>query len=316
LIESPKKRRILGFGTAALDFRIQTAEMGLNYRDKLLAQNVDVFGGGAIANCLTQVARLGGKAYWLGKLGNDWIGDRIIMQLEQEGIDCSFVIRDGSFCSPFNVAIYAGEQKRRVGGFLLPNSLAELSNRDIEMLISNIESGDWMICEIGEIPLETTLMVCQTAKDRSINLVIDIDLDPILQCGGDRELILKILRFADLIVPNQVAVKSLYPGLTPKMLAERMALEIGTTTVVTAGADGVYCCEPNERCLHIEALEVDVVDSVGAGDAFHGGFLFGLSVNWSLEEAIQLGIRCASLNCMSFGARSGMPKAEDLSFNA
>ena len=301
--------KIFGFGTAAIDFRLKTADLGIDYRDKLLAQSVEVFGGGATANCLTQVARLGGNAFWLGKLGKDWIGDTILDQLDKERIDCSLVSRDGSLCSPFNVAVYAGEERRRIGGFLLPNSLSEITQDDIERFTSNIASGDWVLCEIGEIPLKTALMFCRSVKDREATLMIDVDLDPVVQCGGKRDLIFAILSYADILVPNRSAILSLYPNSEPSRLAGRMASDFRAVTVVTAGEEGVYYCEPDRTGSHRNAMQADVVDTVGAGDAFHGGLLYGLSAGRSLEGAIDLGIRCATLNCMSFGARTGMPKA-------
>ena len=69
---------VYGFGSAAVDFRIRTADYGDLYKDKLLAQTWAEMGGGAVANFLSQVSRLGVKTSFLGKLGNDVIGKRII----------------------------------------------------------------------------------------------------------------------------------------------------------------------------------------------------------------------------------------------
>jgi sugar/nucleoside kinase (ribokinase family) len=155
---------VIGFGTATLDYRIRTADFGVGYTDKLLAREIEVLGGGAIANCLVQAARLGGSAIWLGKLGRDRLAERIVAFLEAEGIDCSRVIYDPSLSSPFNLAVYAGEQRRRVGGYLLANSMAGLSEEDITNLAFSVKPGDWVIAEIGEIPLEAVLLFCRLVK--------------------------------------------------------------------------------------------------------------------------------------------------------
>jgi sugar/nucleoside kinase (ribokinase family) len=123
---------VYGFGSAAVDFRIRTADYGDLYKDKLLAQTWAEMGGGAVANFLSQVSRLGVKTAFLGKLGNDVIGKRIIELLEKENVDCSGIIVSDEFCSPFNVAVYSGLEMRRRGGFLIPNSLAKLTEEDIE----------------------------------------------------------------------------------------------------------------------------------------------------------------------------------------
>jgi len=304
--------RIFGFGTAAVDFRIFTAEMGLDYKDKLLAQRISVFGGGATANCLVQVARLGGKTAWLGKLGNDWIGRKIIEQLELEGVDCSGIVQTPDQCSPFNVAIYAGERGRRIGGFLLPNSLSALTDSDIALLCKPLRTEDWMIVELGEIPLEDTLNFCRLSKAAGAKLMIDVDLDPIRQCNGSPQLVTALFGLADILVPNRTTVESIYTGMSSGALAEKMAKTHGVMTVVTAGEDGVYFCKPESSPKHQKAYAINVVDTVGAGDAFHGGLLYALAQGWPIEKAVDLGARCGAENCKSFGARNGMPTNSDL----
>ncbi|MBQ4298376.1 MAG: carbohydrate kinase, partial [Clostridia bacterium] len=69
---------VYGFGTAAVDFRIRTADFGDLYKDKLLAQTCAEMGGGALANFLSQVSRLGGRTAFLGKLGRDPMGEKIV----------------------------------------------------------------------------------------------------------------------------------------------------------------------------------------------------------------------------------------------
>jgi sugar/nucleoside kinase (ribokinase family) len=305
-------RRIFGFGTAAIDFRLFTADMGRDYSDKLLSQRTEVHGGGSSANCLVQIARLGGRAAWLGKLGYDWIGERILEQLQGEGVDCSGVIRDPGYCSPFNVVVFAGEGRRRVGGFLVPNILGELSRGDIDRLASRIEAGEWVTVEIGEIPLDLTLAFCLAVKKRGAVLLIDIDLDPVAQCGGSIETVRKICECADILVPNRSALSSLFSGFPPSVLVQRIADSFRTVAVITCGEEGAYFCKPGARAMHQEAFATEVVDTVGAGDAFHGGLLFALARRWSLEEAVRLGARCGAFNCRGFGGRAGMPRAADL----
>ncbi len=304
--------KVFGFGSAAVDFRIRVPEMGEGYKEKLLAQEVRALGGGAMANCLTQLVRLGGRAVWLGKLGIDWIADTIIEQMEQEGIDCTCVIRDAALCSPFNIAVYAGERNRRVGGFLLPNSLAALQESDLKELARKINATDWVVIELGEIPIDKVLKFCLLAKDRGAYIAVDVDLDPVLQCNADLGQVEQIFVLADVLIPNLTAVQSIFSEESPKKLAESMSRKYKTVTVVTAGADGAYYCIPERGALHQEAEPVEVVDTVGAGDAFHGGLLFALSHHWPLDEAVRLAVRCGAMNCTKFGARTGMPFAADL----
>lgn len=302
--------RIYGFGTAAIDFRITTADFGESYRDKLLARERKVLGGGSVANTLVQIARLGGAAAWLGKLGTDWIGDRIVEDLRADRVDCSHVIRDKSECSPFNVAVYA--EGRRVGGFLLPNSLQSISEDESSRMGALAKQNDWVIVEIGEVPLDRVLSYCRAVRSSGGMIAINIDLDPEKQCLGPTECLRNILSLSDVIVPNLKAMATLYPKHGPRELSQKVAADFAVATVVTAGEQGAYWCHPDQSPMHYPAETVAVVDTVGAGDAFLGGLVFPLAQGESLADAVSLGTRCGAAACTAFGARSGMLIAAEL----
>jgi sugar/nucleoside kinase (ribokinase family) len=306
--------RIWGFGSATLDFRIQTADYGDNYKEKLLAQQSTILGGGATANCLVQVARLGGQAFYIGKMGADWIAKQIMTQLQKERICCTYVLQDSQLLSPFNMAIYAGTNWHRRGGYLLPNSLSALTVQDIKFFVRDFQKDDWCLVEIGEIPLLMVHNFCQKAREKGVHLVLDVDLDPIRQCGGDVALVHEIFHAVEYIIPNVAAMRSLYPEQSEKDLAACLAQEFHSTAIVTAGKEGCYFTRPGEDVQHQPSLiqPEQIVDPVGAGDAFHGGVVFALAAKIGLPQSVRLGSNCAAMNCASFGAREGMPYAHDI----
>ena len=306
------KAKVLGFGTATIDYRIRTADMGAGYTEKLLAREVEVLGGGAIANCLVQVSRLGGRAVWLGKLGRDRLAEMIVGRLSAEGIDCSQVLYDPTASSPFNLAVYAGDHRRRVGGYLIPGSLAALSEGDVAALAETVRPGDWAVVEIGEIPLEWVVEFCRQASDRGACLAADVDLDPLRQCGADRRLVAEIFRHQTLIMANHEALQSMYDLPTARALARQLGEIFRTRIVVSAGAEGCYYSELGEPAEHLPAIPVKVVDPVGAGDAFHGGLLYALAEGRDFLESLEIARRCAAMNCLRFGAREGMPNRAEL----
>lgn len=299
--------KLWGFGTAAVDFRIITADYGENYRDKLVAQQTYSLGGGAAANCLVQAARLGGKVGWIGKLGQDKIGKQIIKLLSDEGIDCSNAVFSDEEISPFNVAVYAGKNRRRVGGFLLPNSLATLTSDEIEVFSLAMQSGDWLMIEIGEIPVKHCIELARIAKVRGVKVALDVDLDPVFQCNASAKDVEILFSLADLLIPNINSLKSMYDIKEPEILCETLFSRYNVPVVITAGDKGAYYIEDDGVLCHEKALSVQVTDTVGAGDAFHGGLLFALTCNKPLSEAVRMGTATAAVNCTVFGAREGMP---------
>ncbi len=315
MVKKARVPTIFGFGSATVDFRVRTAELGSEYRAKLLAQETATLGGGAVANALVQVSRLGGRASYLGKLGADWIGERIVEGLEAEGVDCSTVIRDPSSSSPFNLAAYAGEDRRRIGGFLLPNSLASMTRGEIDILAARPRPGDMLLVELGEIPISACLQFASVCEANGVQIALDVDLDPIAQCRATSDEFEALARLSRLIMPNREAMTALYPGLSPDTLTQEMSRLFAATVIVTAGKDGAFFSTPDKTVVHRPALETDVVDTVGAGDAFHGAVVFALSTGRTLEAAVELGVRCGAINCQSSGAREGMPTASELGLN-
>lgn len=299
--------KLWGFGSSAIDFRIITADYGIDYRDKLLAQQTICMGGGAVSNCLVQVARLGGKSGWIGKLGDDLLGDKIVDMLEGENVDCSYVIRSNEECSPFNVAIYAGEQKRRVGGFLIPNSLAKLNDKDLEFFIKPMLSTDWLAIEIGEIPVEYCIKLAKKAKKHGVHIALDVDLDPIMQCRSTIEEIYEMFKCTDLLIPNINSLSSLFKENDPVKLCKVLYEKYCVPVVMTAGSDGAYYIDESGYLGHQPAMPVNVTDTVGAGDAFHGGLLYAITEGKTLSYSVLIGTACAAINCMAQGARGGMP---------
>ena len=304
--------RIWGFGTAAVDFRIKTAEYGESYKEKLLAQETKWMGGGSTSNFLVQVKRLGGEAGWLGKLGTDSVGKTIMAMLTSESIDCSAVIQDERATSPFNIAVYAGDTMRRIGGFLLPNCMSEITSGDISSMIEKIDNNDWVLIEVGEIPLKTCIEMAGQAKKKGAKIVIDVDLDPIKQCGETRDVIDTLFGLCDLLIPNANAVSSLYPDTAIEQILVKMKEQYRCDVIASFGAQGAGYIDENNELKIINAIAANVVDTVGAGDAFHGGVIFGFSRKLNFERAILLGNICGAHNCKTFGARDGMIYADQL----
>jgi len=91
-----------------------------------------------------------------------------------------------------------------------------------------------------------------------------------------------------------------------------MHLRYGCTlTAATLGEDGVLAWD-GKRLLHRSAYRVPVVDTTGAGDVFHAGFIYGLLQGWPLERQLDFACAAAALNCTASGARGGIRSVADI----
>ncbi|MCD6323311.1 MAG: carbohydrate kinase family protein [Clostridiales bacterium] len=307
--DSPK---IYGFGSACVDYRIHIPDMGSNHTSKVMADNIIELGGGACANCLVQAARLGADCTYIGKLGDDHQANTILTLLSSENIKTELIESDPGAISPFNVAVYKGKNNERVGGYLLPNSLKTITSKDAKNLAEKMAEGSIVIVEIGEIPLKAVLAFSKVALKRNIRIFIDVDLDPVKQLNTSIELFESILKCAEAIIPNYEAVKEIYGVFEEAGLASHMSKRLGKTVIVTAGENGVYYCVDGKISVNVPADKINTVDTVGAGDSFHGSLLYSLALNYSLEKSIKFAVQCAQFTCMGFGARASMPYLKDV----
>ena len=304
--------KIYGFGSACVDYRIHIPDMGNDYTSKVMADNIIELGGGACANCLVQAARLGADCTYIGKLGDDHQANTILTLFSSENIKTELIESEVGVMSPFNVAVYKGKNNERVGGYLLPNSLKTMTSKDAKSLAGKMAEGSIVIVEIGEIPLKAVLAFSKAALKRNIRIFIDVDLDPVKQLNMPVKIFESILMCADVIIPNFDAVKDVYRVFGEAELASHMSKRLKKTVIVTAGEKGVYYCEDGKKSLNVSSDTINTVDTVGAGDSFHGSLLYSLSLNNSLDKSIKFAVHCAQFTCMGFGARTSMPYLKDV----
>jgi sulfofructose kinase len=79
----------------------------------------------------------------------------------------------------------------------------------------------------------------------------------------------------------------------------------------TLGPEGVLAFD-GKRLLHAPAFCVPVVDTTGAGDIFHAGFIYALLQDWPLDRQLEFACAAAALNCTAVGARGGIQPLDDI----
>jgi sulfofructose kinase len=79
----------------------------------------------------------------------------------------------------------------------------------------------------------------------------------------------------------------------------------------TLGQEGVLAWD-GRRLLHTPAFHVPVVDTTGAGDIFHAGFIYALLADWPLDRQLEFACAAAALNCTAVGARGGIHSLDDI----
>ena len=266
---------------------------------KVSASEFIVTGGGCAANAAVAVARLGGRAAFAGPLGddNDHVSKRIVGDLNAEGIDCSGTVRvDGGAASVSLILLDALGEKtiatRR--GVKLSNVLPA----DEHGLVADADA----VLVDNRFP-EFVGAVCRAAVKRNIPVVIDLDQatkvdHPLLALGTYVVASSEALR-------GTTGIDDLGAGL------KRLAEHLTGFLAVTDGPDGIYWLDSGE-IRHMAAFKVDAIDTLGAGDAFHGAFAFRLVETGDVIASMRFAAAAAAIKCTRFGGLKGAPTRTEI----
>ena len=211
-----------------------------------------------------------------------------------EGVDCSGVARvDGGTASVSLILLDAEGEKtiatrRGVGlGQALPENADRLVADADAVLVDN------------RFP-DFVTAVCRAAQARKIPIVIDLDLatkpdDALLKLGTH-------------VIASTEALRATTGLSEPAAALKRLAEHVPGFVAVTDGPNGVYWLE-NGALRHMPAFAVKAIDTLGAGDAFHGAFTLAMAEGRDLVGALRFASAAAALKCTHFGGAAGAPQA-------
>jgi sulfofructose kinase len=286
--------RVICVGVATLDqiFRIDRLPVP---PAKIQAQEFIVTGGGMAANAAVTVARLGGRAAWWGRLGDDGVGDQILRLLEAEGVAIRVVRLPGARSKTAAILVDAAGERLVVSapaqgyppdtGWL---PLTEVAGADAVHADSRWRTG--------------ALALFDAAAATGKPSVFDGD-------SGDPEEILRLSRAATHPFLSEPMLARYDPN--PETAVRRIFGGRNVAAGVTLGGAGVLWFDGST--LHRSpAFKVPVVDTLAAGDTWHGALALALGEGQSVDAAIRFATAAAALKCTRFGGRVGIPSRDEL----
>ena len=251
-------------------------------------------GGGPAANAAVTVARLGLRSAFAGYLGNDPWADRILKEFHDEGIHTDFIVR-GSAPTPISAILVKPDGKRTV-----INYHGDTENLPADSLdLSGVHARAFLFD--GHQPW-LSLALVDIAKQTGIPTILDAGSVHI----GTRSLAEKV---DYLVCSEKFAVE--YTGQEdPEQAAARLN-ELAPTIIITLGRNGLVWSR-NGTVHHLHAFEVEVMDSTGAGDVFHGALAASLAEGRDWEETLRFASAAAAISCTRLGARPGIPTRSEV----
>lgn len=245
--------------------------------------------GGKGANAAVAVARLGGAARLVARVGDDQAGAEARARLGAEGVELDDVL---SSSAPTGVAIVMTDVEGENVIVVAPGANAELSGADVVTAVERLDEAPTAVLSNLEVPMEATLAAARLAQSRGWPFV----LDP----APARELPAELVAACTALVPNRHELALLHPGGAEGLL------ELGARVVVTTlGADGAELWTAESRRRY-DAYTVEVRDTVGAGDAFAGALALRLAEHAPLEAALDLALAAGALATRGLGAQASL----------
>jgi sulfofructose kinase len=289
---------VLCVGIATLDQIFRVAEMP-SRAEKYRAHDLAVTGGGTAANGAVAVARLGGRSSMLTVLGDDPVGDAIVAGLAQEGIDTAGIRREAGHRSPLSAILVDARGERMIVSYsdrALPG--------DPGWLPQDLAGADAVL---GDTRWQAgSARLFRAARSAGIPAILDGDRAP----TEDPDL----MDLATHVALSEQGLRDLTGRDDPRAGLAALGPSRTGWLGVTAGADGVFFFE-NGAVVHLPAFPVTVVDTLGAGDTWHGAFALALAEGRGERDAIGFASAAAAIKCTRFGGRDGAPtRAEVDSF--
>ncbi|WP_413112541.1 PfkB family carbohydrate kinase [Thaumasiovibrio sp. DFM-14] len=288
--------KILCIGNATWDRIFNVAEIP-SEATKYFSTSYHEIGGGVAATAAVAIAKLGSDVSLLARLGDDNVGRTITEDLKDWGVDTSLlqVFENRSSSNAVVNVDTAGERQITVHRDPhLPTSAEWMT----ESLLDDV---DCVLCDCtwGEGAEKLLSM----AKARGIPSVVDADL------GG--ETMVNLLKVGAHVAFSYPALCQLTNETDVTKALQVAQQQTEGTVYVTRGEEGCYWLENNEL-KHASGYSVNVVDTTGAGDVFHGALAFAVAKGNSGETAVTFANAVAALKCTKPGGRAGIPSYEQV----
>lgn len=291
-----RKLDVLAIGELNVDVILNNIDGFPKIGKEILAQNMTLTLGSSTAIFAANLAGLGAKVGFLGKIGKDSFGDLVINSLKDKGVDTSMVIIEEGICTGATICLNYDEDRANVTH---PGAMELLTIDDItdnqllqakHVHFSSVFLQPGIRNDIGNL--------FARAKQLGLTTSLDTQWDPAETWVFDYK---SILPFVDIFLPNETEL--LHLTKTPNIESAFTELNhYAQNIVVKRGNKGSILRNRNGEITELPAyLNTSVVDAIGAGDSFNAGFIYKLVKGASLTECLDFGNLTGALNTTNAG---------------
>src|SRR3954469_12610578 len=293
----PPRILCIGMPVRDLTFRIQELP---SRGFKVSASHFEEIAGGNALNAAIGIVRLGGRASICGPMGDQREGSSryILERLAHEGIDTEHLMHMPGLVTPISNIMIDPSGERTIVTF-----------RDPELWKVHLPDNDALLRDCAAILTENRCAefctdLCAEARRRGIPVVVDVDVPMSLREGlltASSHLIFssEALQATAGVSDDAAALKKI-ARLTPSFLAG------------TRGPRGTLWLDERGEVRETPAFPVHTVDTLGAGDIFHGAFTLAITEGQDVPGALRFASAAAALKCTRFGGAFACPQRSEV----
>ena len=257
--------------------------------------------GGQAASAMVLCARLGLRAKYVGKVGCGEMGVFSLDSMRSEGVDVSDVVTVPGATNQLAMVIVDRERSERT---ILWHRPDEIATRPSEVTPEKVAVGRVLLVDGHDAP--AAAVAATAARERGIPVVLDAE--SVKDGTGG------VVANTDVLIASG-EFPGRFTGCDDLGASIGALLDAGPRVVcVTLGREGAVLKTAGGPMLSSPGFHVDVVDTTGAGDIFHGAFLYGLLAGWSAEHTLDFSNAAAALCCAELGARGGARCIGDIEY--
>jgi len=284
---------ILGLGSVAVDDLIYV-EAFPAADAKVRVRRTQRQCGGLTATALVAAARLGSKCAYAGVLGTDDLSRFAIERLQQEEIELTY-LRQRTGAGPIHSFIVVDEGRLTRTIFF---DASEAVGADPQWPDDKVIQAARVLF-VDTFGLEGMIRAARLARAAQIQVVADVEEKGAMSS--------QLLNLADHLIVSRPFAQQLTNSADPVEAAKRLWTNERTVVAITGGADGAWFLTAGGKVQHQPAFKVNVVDTTGCGDVFHGAYASMLARGADAAERIRFASAAAALKATQPGGQAGIP---------
>jgi sulfofructose kinase len=293
----PPRILCIGMPVRDLTFRIQELpERGF----KVNASHFEEICGGNALNAAIGIVRLGGRASICGPMGHarETSSRYIFDKLAHEGIDTKHIVRMPGLVTPISSIMIDPSGERTIVTF-----------RDPELWKVHLPDADELLKDCSAILTENRCAefctdLCVEARRRGIPVVVDVDRTMSMREG--------LLTASSHLVFSSEALQSTAGVDNDAEALKKIAKLTPSFLAGTRGALGTQWLDEQHNLRQTPAFPVHTVDTLGAGDVFHGAFALAITEKQDIPSALRFASAAAALKCTRFGGAFAAPQRAEV----